>query len=305
MNKPDARKLLPTRQRNTTAAGDRLRKSGSTYMEIAEIVWVNRNTVFNYTKMREREGAKGLKAKLRAGCTRHPRNKRFKGWLRRKTRISWCWPLLSGLVGGERVHEDSLGSHHADSDSQGVFEVVGLYSTKIVETRIWTTPRFSAVWRGWGLPDHCQTGQERGGWNPVRDEARVRSDGQHGRGYPSKGKAPVIRLLAKRASISMISSITSQGKVRFMLYRETMNAKMFIKFIKQLLKEADRKIFLILDYLRVHHARVVKDRLKDHTKKSNCSFSPRKLRNWIRTNTSRRNWRPGPFTLPCARCWGV
>jgi transposase len=39
-----------------------------------------------------------------------------------------------------------------------------------------------------------------------------------------------------------------------MLYPDTMNAKMFIKFIKQLLKEADRKIFLILDNLRVHHA---------------------------------------------------
>ena len=39
-----------------------------------------------------------------------------------------------------------------------------------------------------------------------------RSDCQHGRGYAPKGKTPVIRLSAKRASLNMISSITNQGE---------------------------------------------------------------------------------------------
>ncbi len=47
-----------------------------------------------------------------------------------------------------------------------------------------------------------------------------------------------------------------------MIYKDSMNAKMFIKFIKQLTKDADSKIFLILDNLQVHHARVVKERNK-------------------------------------------
>ncbi len=41
------------------------------------------------------------------------------------------------------------------------------------------------------------------------DETGVRSDCQHGRGYSPKGKAPVIRLSAKRTSVNKISSITN------------------------------------------------------------------------------------------------
>ena len=72
----------------------------------------------------------------------------------------------------------------------------------------------------------------------------------------------------------MISSITNQGKVRFMVYKDNMDAKMFIKFIKQLIKHSDRKIFLILDNMRVHHARVVKKWLKDYTEKIELFFLP-------------------------------
>lgn len=38
----------------------------------------------------------------------------------------------------------------------------------------------------------------------------------------------------------------------------TQNCQALIKFIKRLIKGADRKVFLILDNLRVHHAGVVK-----------------------------------------------
>jgi hypothetical protein len=89
------------------------------------------------------------------------------------------------------------------------------------------------------------------------DETGVRSDCQHGRSYAPKGETPAIRLNAKRTSLNMISTITNQGKVRFMIYDGTMTVQVLIRFMKQLIKGADRKIFLILDNLRVHHARLV------------------------------------------------
>ena len=59
-----------------------------------------------------------------------------------------------------------------------------------------------------------------------------------------------------------------------MLYQDTMNAKMFMKFIKQLIKDAERKIFLVLDNLRVHHARVVKEWLQAYTEEIELFFLP-------------------------------
>jgi len=43
-----------------------------------------------------------------------------------------------------------------------------------------------------------------------------------------------------------------------MIYHTTMTAQVLIRFMKQLIKETPRKIFLILDNLRVHHARLVR-----------------------------------------------
>ena len=60
------------------------------------------------------------------------------------------------------------------------------------------------------------------------DGTGVRSDSQHGRSYAPKGKTPVIRLSAKRHSLNTISTVNNQGKVSFMLYRETMDAKLLI-----------------------------------------------------------------------------
>jgi diphthamide synthase subunit DPH2 len=62
----------------------------------------------------------------------------------------------------------------------------------------------------------------------------------------------------------MISSITNRGKVRFMPYRETMTSQVLIKFMSRLIKDTERKVFLILDNLRVHHSKDVKSWLEEN-----------------------------------------
>lgn len=70
------------------------------------------------------------------------------------------------------------------------------------------------------------------------------------------GKTPVIRLNAKRVTANMISAVSNQGKVRFLVFDDTMIADILIDICKRLIKSAGRKIFLLPDNLRVHHAMV-------------------------------------------------
>ncbi len=90
------------------------------------------------------------------------------------------------------------------------------------------------------------------------DETGIKNTTQHGRSYAPKGQTPVQPLPAKRVSLNMISAITNQGEVRFMLYESSMNAKTLIKFMRNLIESTPGKVFLILDNLRVHHAKRVK-----------------------------------------------
>lgn len=89
------------------------------------------------------------------------------------------------------------------------------------------------------------------------DETGIKNNSQHGRSYAPRGRTPVRRTMGKRLSTNMISSITNQGQVEFMIYSGTMNADRFLKFLRQLIKNRDRKVYLILDNLKVHHSKIV------------------------------------------------
>jgi transposase len=91
------------------------------------------------------------------------------------------------------------------------------------------------------------------------DECGVRNQCKQGRSYAPKGKTPVKMGISKRFSVNMISSITNQGKVQFMIYRDSMNADKFVEFLEHLTKSSEKKIFFMVDNLRVHHSKIVKE----------------------------------------------
>ncbi len=106
------------------------------------------------------------------------------------------------------------------------------------------------------------------------DETGLQTGANVEKGYSPKGKTPVVRQTAKRERVSMISSITNQGQVRFMFYRDSMNSKRLIEFMRRLTKDAGRKVFLILDNLKVHHSKVVKDWLEANKEKIEVFYLP-------------------------------
>lgn len=106
------------------------------------------------------------------------------------------------------------------------------------------------------------------------DETGLRSDDVRGRGYAPRGQTPVVRVNNKREGLSIISTVTNQGKVRWKVFQGAMNADVLIDFFKRLIKDADRRVFLILDNLKVHHARKVKDWLSKHEEEIEVFYLP-------------------------------
>ncbi|MDZ7720523.1 MAG: IS630 family transposase [Balneolaceae bacterium] len=106
------------------------------------------------------------------------------------------------------------------------------------------------------------------------DETGVRNSCQHGRSYAPKGQTPVRKSMAKRLSVNMISTVTNQGKVQFMIYSDTMNSERFIEFLQQLIKTNSRKLYVIADNLRVHHSRPVTEWVQEHEDQIALFFLP-------------------------------
>jgi transposase len=65
-----------------------------------------------------------------------------------------------------------------------------------------------------------------------------------------------------------------QGKTRWMMIEEAFNSDTLIEFLEALIKDADKKIFLILDNLRVHHSKPVKAWLAEHTDNIEVFYLP-------------------------------
>jgi len=61
-----------------------------------------------------------------------------------------------------------------------------------------------------------------------------------------------------REKLSMIATVTNQGKTRWLIIDDAFDAEKLIEFLAALIKDAGRKVFLILDNLRVHHSKIVK-----------------------------------------------
>ena len=106
------------------------------------------------------------------------------------------------------------------------------------------------------------------------DETGLRNNCQHERGYAPKGKTPVIDINVNSESINMISAVTNQGKVRFRVFEGTMNADILIDFMMRLINRSTKKVYLILDNLRVHHCKPVKQWLEEHKRMIQVFYLP-------------------------------
>lgn len=95
------------------------------------------------------------------------------------------------------------------------------------------------------------------------DEMGLRSDHQAGTSYGRKGQTPVVPGTGQRWRANMISSITGRGTLRFMVFKHRFNADVFIEFMRRLIKNASRKIYLIVDGHPAHKARKVEQWLAE------------------------------------------
>jgi transposase len=107
------------------------------------------------------------------------------------------------------------------------------------------------------------------------DETALVNTDVRGRSFAPKGRTPVARTVGgTRHKLSMIATVTNQGKARWMIIDDAFDADKLIEFLGALIKDADRKVFLILDNLRVHHSKLVKAWVAEHKDQIELFYLP-------------------------------
>ena len=256
-------------------------KQGYTRKHIAELLGVNRNSVGTWVKIYKSRGLKGLDLKKpgrKVGSGRklnpdqeHTIQKMIREKMPDQLKLPfalWNRRAIQALI-REQFDIDmptrTINHYLKRWGFTPQRPIKRAYEQNPKKVRKWLTKTYPTI------KERAENEDTEIHWG---DETGISNDCNYGRSYAPKGKTPVVRRNAKRFSTSMISSITRQGKVRFMCYQGTMNSHIFLRFLKRLVKDSPKKIFLIVDNLPVHHSKPVKEWLVEHSKEIELFYLP-------------------------------
>lgn len=281
MEKVDFRKLSSEDRLAYRKRAISLIEAGKKKKEVAAIFGVRPNTVSEWMKSYKLEGSKGLKDSKRGVKSEDRKLLTSEQELTIQRLILDTMPdqlklpyALWTRKSVKELIERELGVILALTTTGYYLRSWGYTPQKPKKRAYEQSPKAVQKWLEEEYPSIKQRAKQENAQIHWGDETGVRNNSQHGRSYAPKGKTPVKKSMAKRFSTNMISTVTNQGKVEFMIYSGTMNADRFIVFLKQLIKDKEQKVYLILDNLRVHHGKVVKNWAQEHSENIELFYLP-------------------------------
>jgi len=266
MEKNDFRKLSSEERYQFRKRAMSLIKAGKSQKYVSEIFGIRQNTVSDWKKLYKEHGLKGLKDKPKGPKSEDLKLLSSKIEKEIQKMITDTMPEQLKLPYGlwtrkavKELVEQEFGIVLAINTMGDYLRSWGFSPQKPKKRAYEQCSKKVKKWLDEEYPTIKEEAKEEGAEIHWGDETGVRNTSQHGRSYAPKGKTPVKKKMAKRLSMNMISTVTNQGKVSFMIYTGSMNADRLIKFMEQLIKGKTHKIYLILDNLRVHHSKLVKE----------------------------------------------
>jgi len=281
MGKIDARTLKPEVQEQLRKQAIHLRQKGHRIEQIAAILDVNSRTVYRWWQLYRRGGVKSIRILKRGrptgACRRLTveQEKQVQRLIRDKQpdQMKLPFALWSRIAVQQLIQQ--LWAMRMPIRTVGEYlKRWGFTPQKPLRRAYEQNPKRVKQWLEQQYPGIAMRAKQEDAEIQWADETGLCNGSYYGRSYAPCGKTPAIRLPAKPQRINLISTVTNQGKVRFMVYRDTMKAQTLIRFMRRLIKDVGRKVFLIVDNLRVHHSKLVREWLEDHRAQIEVFYLP-------------------------------
>jgi transposase len=275
----DARSLPAIAQEDLRQKAIKAVLDGKKQVEVAKILGVTRQAVGKWVSLFRGGGDKSLKAKRKG----RPKGHKL---------IPWQAAQIVKTITDRHPEQLKLPFYLWTREA-----VAQLIEQKFsIKVSIWTVGRYLANWgftpqkpvrrayeqdpeavQSWLDKDYPmlqkQAKQEKAliYWG---DEMGLRSDDVVGRSYGRRGQTPVIPGTGQRFGCNMISAINNRGQLNFMVFKTRFDFKVFIQFLKRMVRQIKRKVFLIVDGHPVHHATKVHSWIEAHSKQIRLFFLP-------------------------------
>lgn len=277
----DARSLPAAAQEEKRRLAIRLRQQGRTFAEIGESVGVHWATVLGWWHRFDAGGMDALAARRRGrrpGTHRRltPAQERtIQRLIADKTPDQlrmpfalWTRAAIAELIRrryGVRLPVRTMGHYLKRWGFTPQKPLKQAYEQRPEAIQRWLTHEYPAI---------AARARRQGAEIHWGDETSLSTSDPRGRGCAPRGRTPVLTVVAQRKAVSFLSTITHQGKVRFMVLPGALSAPILIRFLRQLLRDTHRKVFLILDNLKVHKAAKVRAWVRAHRHQIELFYLP-------------------------------
>ena len=275
----DARSLPSIAQEDLRQKAVKAVMDGKKQVEVAKILGVTRQAVGKWINKFRQGGNKSLKAKQKG----RPRGGKL---------LPWQAAQIAKTVT----------DHYPDQLKLPFYLWTREAVAQLIEQRfgirlsVWTVGRYLSRWgftpqkpvrrayeqnpkavRSWLEKDYPmlqkQANKERAliYWG---DEMGLRSDHAVGRSYGRCDQTPIIPGTGQRFGCNMISAINNRGHLNFMVFKSRFDSNVFFVFLKRMVRQIKRKVFLIIDGHPVHHATKINNWIQKHTDQIRLFYLP-------------------------------
>lgn len=281
MKKQDFRSKSASTLEEYRRTAIRLIKNGRPKGEVAEIVGCSPRTITNWWSAYKSLGAKAFSPKKRGrreGEKRHLTHEQEKGIQRMiKDKCPDQLKLPYALWTRKAVRELIENQYNILIPIRTIGDYLqrwGFTPQKPIRRAYEQQPKQVKQWLTEKYPSIKARAKKENAEVQWCDETGFSSADNRGRGYSPKGKTPEFYGTGARFSTSMISSVDNMGKLRWMVYEGAMNIDLFISFLRRIIRDSKRKVFLIVDNLRTHHSIKVREWVQKHKDEIELFFIP-------------------------------
>ena len=256
-------------------------REGMTQAQAALAVGVHRQTVNIWFKRYRERGEDGVLDGRRVsprrgkGLLTAEEAGQIRGWIAEGAPDGLGLPFALWTSRAVReLVERRLGRRLAPSTVRLYLQRWGMTPQKPLARAKERSPAAIATWLELGYPAIAGRAKARRAVIDWGDATGIANQDQIGRSYAPRGRTPVVARTAKRVTQSMISAASNRGLMRFMLHDGALNADRFIDFLRRLIKDAGRKVLLIVDNLKVHKAGKVRAWVTSHAHEIELFYLP-------------------------------
>ena len=180
----------------------------------------------------------------------------------------WTRQLVAELIADKFGIELSLASVGK------LLAILGLTPQKPLMRAYERDPAAIEAWKRDSYPSIAARAKRRGAEIYFWDEFGFRADAVQGRTWGVKGQTPIVAVPGTRQSVSAASAVNAKGAFWFATYKGGMSAELFVAMLAQLMRYRKKPLFLILDSLPAHKAKVVQNYVKSAGGKLELYFLP-------------------------------